>query len=99
MVRAPDVGFMRAERIPAEGIPPGFWPGAPDLTGEVLSPSDRFRDMMDKVQQYLDASTRRVWVADPEERTVRIFRANGTLALSGEDVLPSFRLPLSEVWV
>jgi Uma2 family endonuclease len=39
-VRAPDVGFVRAERIPAEGIPPGFWPGAPDLAGEVLSPSD-----------------------------------------------------------
>ncbi|HEX8353452.1 MAG TPA: Uma2 family endonuclease, partial [Pyrinomonadaceae bacterium] len=39
-VRAPDVAFVRRERIPESGIPKKFWPGAPDLAVEVLSPGD-----------------------------------------------------------
>ncbi len=61
---------------------------------------------MDKIQQYLDAGTRLVRGVNPEERTVRIFRANGTFALAGADavldgegVLPGLRPLLSEVWV
>src|SRR5688500_4732589 len=45
-VRAPDYAFVRAERIPPEGMPPGFWPGAPDLALEVITPSDRFGAVM-----------------------------------------------------
>jgi len=39
-VRAPDIAFVSHERIPATGIPRGFWPGAPDLAVEVVSPGD-----------------------------------------------------------
>ena len=46
IVRAPDVGFVRAERIPPEGIPRGFWPGPPDLAVEVISPSDHLTDVL-----------------------------------------------------
>ena len=105
-VRAPDIGFVRAERIPTEGIPAGFWPGPPDLALEVISPSDRFSDVMAKVDEYLAAGTRLVWLFDPERRTVRGFRAGGSSfqlgadgVLSGEDVLPGFELPLAGVWV
>lgn len=106
IVRAPDVGFVSAARIPSEGIPPDFWPGAPDLAIEVLSPSDRFTDLLVKVQEYLSAGTRLVWVVDPEARRAFIFRpgqapdsvgADGEF--SGEDVVPSFVLRLAEVWV
>ncbi len=44
-VRAPDVAFISQERIPAEGIPGGFWPFAPDLAVEVLSPRDTYDDV------------------------------------------------------
>jgi Uma2 family endonuclease len=105
-VRAPDFAFVRAERIPPEGVPPGFWPGAPDLALEVISPSDRFGAVMEKVDEYLDAGTRMVVVVDPEKRITRVFRPDRPMRvlgpddeLDGDDVLPGFTLPLSQVWV
>jgi Uma2 family endonuclease len=105
-VRAPDVSFVRADRIPAGGLVAGYWPGAPDLAVEVLSPSDRYPEVQRKVQEYLDAGTQLVWVVDPESRTATVFHADGRSsylsaedALDGEDVLPGFRLSLDEVWV
>lgn len=106
IVRAPDVGVVLAARIPAEGIPPGYWPGAPDFAVEVISPSDRFADVLEKVEEYLAHGTRLVWVIDPEARKAIVFRpgqppetvgAKGTL--SGEDVLPGFTLRLAAIWV
>ena len=104
-VRATDVWFVRTEHIPAEGIPTRmFWPGAPDLAIEVLSLSDRFGDVLEKVQEYIDAGTRLVWVIDPESRSAGVFRLHGPVqfidepgALDGEDILPGFSLPLSDV--
>jgi Uma2 family endonuclease len=105
-VRAPDWAFVRADRIPGEGVPPGFWPGPPDLAVEVISPLDRFTDVMDKVDEYIDVGTRMVVVVDPESRITRVFRPGQPTrvlgpdgVLDGEDVLPGFRLELSGVWV
>lgn len=105
-VRAPDFGFIRAERVLPEGIPAGFWPGGPDLAVEVLSPSDRFAAVMERVQDYLDAGTRLVWAIDPESRHAAVFRPAGPVTwvdengvLDGEDILPGFSLPLRDVLV
>lgn len=105
-VRAPDISFVAGERIPPEGIPQGFWPGAPDLAVEVLSPSNRAGEILEKVNDYLAAGTRLVWVVDPEARMATVFRLNGPTsregehgALDGEDVLPGFTLSLASVWV
>jgi Uma2 family endonuclease len=104
VVRAPDVWFVRADRVPADGIPVSFWPGAPDLAIEVLSPTDRVGAVLRKVREYLDAGVRLVWVIDPEARTAGVFRPGRTehfidddRILDGEDVLPGFTLPLREV--
>jgi Uma2 family endonuclease len=83
-VRAPDVWFVRRERIPAGGFPQEFWPGPPDPGVEVLSPSDRFAAVIAKVREYLDAGTRLVWVIDPRSRVAGIFWADGSAALIGE---------------
>ncbi len=106
LVRSPDVAFVSAERIPASGLPKGFWHGAPDLAVEVRSPSDRTADVLRKVAEFLEAGTRLVWVLDPERRSAVVYRADGTVAafgadgiLDGEDVLPGFSLALAEVWV
>lgn len=104
IVRAPDAWFVRAERVPAGGIPKTFWPGPPDLAVEVLSPSDRWAEVLRTVSEYLEAGARLVWVIDPETRSARVFRPeraptvvdeDGTL--DGEDVLPGFTLPLRAV--
>jgi Uma2 family endonuclease len=106
-VRAPDFAFVRADRVLAEGIPDSFWPGAPDLAIEVVSPSDRFRQVMEKVKDYLDGGTRMIWAIDPEARTAIMFhRESGRVTfidqdgtLDGEAVLPGFSLRLRDVLV
>ena len=71
---------------------------APDLAVEVVSPNDTVYELNKKVQEYLRAGVRLVWVIDPENRTLVVYRANRTLAefkpedeLTGEDVIPGFR--------
>lgn len=103
IVRAPDVWFVRADRVPP-GPPRTFWAVAPDLAIEVLSPSDRFSQVMLKVREYLDAGVRLISVIDPEARTATVFRPGQRErvidedgVLDGEDVLPGFTIALSNV--
>lgn len=103
-VRAPDVGFVRAERVsPAPGQ--GFFPGPPDLAVEVVESTDRAKDVLSKVYQWLDAGCRAVWLADPASRSVTVYRSRNeirvlaaTEQLPGEDVVPGFSLPVAEVF-
>jgi Uma2 family endonuclease len=102
-VRGPDVAFVSQERL--GGIPEeGYAELAPDLVIEVLSPSERTGDVLAKVGDFLTAGTRLVWVVDPRRCEARIFRADGSVAivgedaaLDGEDVLPGFSCPLGAV--
>jgi Uma2 family endonuclease len=103
-VRAPDVAFLRAERVPVEPER-GFFPGAPDLAVEVLSPSDRASEVLAKVQDWLGAGTRIVWVVDPATHTVTVYRAPNQAevlahsdTLTGDDLLPDFQLPVAEIF-
>jgi Uma2 family endonuclease len=102
-VRAPDIAFVRRERLP-EPPPTGFPDLAPDLVVEVLSPGDRPGEVLAKVADWLSAGCRLVWVVDPERRQARVYRHDGseTLvspdeALEGEDVVPGFSCPLGAV--
>jgi Uma2 family endonuclease len=104
-IRVPDVWFVRAERVPPGGMPDEFFKGAPDIAGEVLSPSDRPGATLKKVGEYLEAGARLVWVLFPKTRTAAIYRADGTITLvqpdgviDGEDVLPGFTLRLRDVF-
>ena len=104
-VRAPDISFVRAERIPATGIPNAFWPGPPDLAVEVRSPTNRLAEVLRKIADYLEAGTRLVWLLEPDPRRAMVYRADGAVTvvgedgvLDGEDVLPGFQLRLAEVW-
>jgi Uma2 family endonuclease len=74
-VRAPDVAFIARERVPATGIPRGYWPGPPDLAVEVVSPSDRHSQVEGKALHWLDAGARAVVVVDPPLRTVTVYRS------------------------
>ena len=74
-VRAPDVAFIARERVPATGIPRGYWPGPPDLAVEVVSPSDRHSQVAGKALHWLDAGARPVVVVDPPLRTATVYRS------------------------
>lgn len=103
-VRKPDVSFIRADRLPDEHDPDGWLQVPPDLAVEVISPRDLVSDTNRKVQEYLDAGVRLVWVVDPGTRTAVVHRADGSVAklretdeLDGEDVLPGFRHRVGEI--
>lgn len=103
-VRAPDVGFVVAARIPDEPIP-GFFPGPPDIAVEVLSPTDRASEVFDKVQDWLTAGCRLVWVVDPSNRTILAYRmqdstivAQAVDELCDEELVPEFHLRAEDVF-
>ncbi len=102
---APDVAYVREDRLPPPGQRSGFLDLAPDLAVEVLSPSNTASEMNDKILLYLEAGTRLVWVADPRRQTVAVHtpdRVARTLivgdTLDGGDVLPGFALPLADLF-
>ena len=102
-VRAPDVGFVRASRVP-HPVPKNYPPMSPDLAVEVLSPDDRAGDVLEKIADWLNAGCELVWVIDPERRLARVYRADGTESLlganddlRGEELLPGFTCKLSEL--
>ena len=104
-VRGCDIGFVRRERIEAVGIPRTYWPGAPDLTVEIISPRDRVYEVDGKVQEWLEAGARLVWVVNPRQRTVTVYQpeANPVVLttkdnLEGRDVIPGFSLPVSRIF-
>jgi Uma2 family endonuclease len=103
-VRAPDVAFVRAERV-REEPDHGYYEGAPDLAVEVLSPTDRAGEVLAKVQDWLGAGCRLVWVVDPKRQTVACYCADGHVKmvrseeqLSGGDVLPGFDLVVARLF-
>jgi Uma2 family endonuclease len=103
-VRAPDAAFTRAERVPATPVR-GFFPEAPDLAVEVVSPGDRASEVTAKVQDWLSAGCRMVWVVDPEVASVTVYRGRNQIAilgssdvLNGEDVLPGFSVPVGSLF-
>lgn len=106
IVRVSDVAFVSSERIPEEGVTHRFWELAPDLVVEVVSPSNRVSEMQQKTMEYLRAGTRLLWIVDPSERTVTVYRSRSDIrileaddVLAGEDVLPGLRIPVAELFI
>jgi Uma2 family endonuclease len=103
-VRKPDVSFIKRGRLPGERLPKGHCPIAPNLAVEVLSRRDLAVRTFRKIREYLEAGVELVWVVDPENRTVWIYRKDGSMnqlgedgELTGEDVLPGFRCRVSDI--
>ena len=104
-VRGPDISFISLARMAPDRIPVEFIPGAPDLAVEILSPTDRWSEMEEKVAEYLTGGARLVWLVDPPERRVtvrypdrppRVVQADDIL--DGENVVPGFALALAELF-
>lgn len=84
-VRAPDAAYIAARRVPADGIPKGYWPGPPDLAVEVVSPNDRHSEVEGKALDWLAAGTRAVLVVDPPRRTATVYRARDDIRVLDAD--------------
>ncbi len=99
----PDVGFIANVRQPQR--PHVTWnPLAPDLAVEVVSPTDRAKDIADKVANYLSAGTL-LWYVYPDEQQVKVYAPGQPVktlglkdVLEGDPVLPGFKLALQDVF-
>lgn len=104
-VRYPDGSFIASGRLPGDEPPRGHVRIAPDLALEVVSPNDLAWKVDEKVQDYLDAGVRLVWVVFPDTRAVFVYRPDADVKrltpqdhLSGEDILPGFSVPVAELF-
>ena len=104
-VRAPDAAFVSRDRVEKAGRVAGFWPGAPDLAVEVISPGDTHAQVVEKALAWLEAGCRMVLAADPERRTVTVYRSLENIRIltenyiiDGADVVPGWKLPVAEIF-
>lgn len=106
-LRSPDVSFVGRERLRGlKQLPLGFMEGAPELAVEVLSPTDTLAGLHQRLVEYFESGTRLAWVVNPLEETVLVYRSaahpeallRAPDHLDGEDLLPGFELPLTELF-
>lgn len=104
-VMAPDAAFVSRERIEQAAIGRGYRAGAPDLAVEVASPGDSFVEVEAKVTRWLAAGCRMVVVVNPARHAATVYRSRDDIqlltaadVLDGGDVVPGWRLPLSELF-
>lgn len=102
-LKAPDVSFVRAERL--RQSPRYFAQMVPDLIVEIKSQSDRIKPLQDKVQLFLTLGAQVGILIDPEQLTVTIYRLNSKqLVLNNTDTLkipeliPGWEIPVAQIW-
>ena len=104
-VLSPDASFVRTDRFPSPEVRHRFWPLAPDLAVEVVSPSDRPAEVAAKVARYQALGVPLVVVVDPRTRTVEVHALGEPVrrlgegdVLDGGAVLPNFRVPVADLF-
>lgn len=100
IVRGPDIGFIAQERLPTS-VPASWWPLAPDLAIEIVSPAGTLSKLQLKIFEYFDAGTRAVWVVDVRTRSVTVYNSLTDIAivrapalLTGGALMPGLELSL-----
>jgi len=106
--RAPDVSFITKARLISAGFTrksQRFFPGAPDLAIEILSPNNTRTEMDARLRDFFASGTRLAWIVNPEEECVEVCHSPESRSLlgpggqlDGEDLLPGFRYPLAQLF-
>jgi Uma2 family endonuclease len=104
-VRAADIAFIRQERVPPLEARQHIMEVIPDLVVEILSKHDTVAEIHEKIEDWLNAGARLLWVVDPFRRTVTIYQPGHDPTLLGEHgilegdaVIPGFRCPVAEIF-
>lgn len=101
-IRGTDVCFFSYERLPRGEIPEGILDQVPELVIEVRSPSDRWKNVMEKMIEYLDAGVLVVIDIIPESKSVSVYRNDNDEhlhkgdVLTLPDILPGFAVPVEK---
>lgn len=104
-VHGPDIAFYSYNRIPRGPRPDGYWPASPELVIEIRSKDDQWKEIHQKVAEYLSADVLIVAVVDPEPQRVHLFSADrDTVVLNSSDklifpdVLPGFEIVVERLF-
>jgi Uma2 family endonuclease len=100
-----DAAFIALTSLPIKLSKEGWLETIPDLVVEVRSKNDTWKEVLDKVADYLYAGVRLVWVIDPKKEIVTAFRParkpkvfKKTDSLTADDIIPGFRMLVADVF-
>jgi len=106
--RAPDVSFVPKSRLAALGFKPNekrFFPGAPDLAVEILSPGNTRAEIDERLRDFFASGTRLAWIINPETESVEICHSltqrqllGSGAFLDGAGLLPGFKYPIADLF-
>jgi Uma2 family endonuclease len=105
--RSPDISFFAKERLQGlDDLPIGFLEGAPDLVVKILSPTNTIEEIDEKLIEYFENGARLIWVINPRQNYVLVYRSATepdrllklTDQLDGEEIIPGFSLPVSQLF-
>ena len=106
--RAPDISFVPRTRLENLKFKPSskkFFPGAPDLAVEILSPSNSRSEIDARLHDFFASGTQIAWLINPDTDSVEVCRSLTQRRLigpggelDGEDVLPGFRYPINDLF-
>ncbi|MCA9923327.1 MAG: Uma2 family endonuclease [Anaerolineales bacterium] len=104
-IRAADVIYISEDRFQTLQSS-GYLDVAPELVVEIMSPSNSWTEVHEKLSEYFAIDVKMVWVVDPQLEQIHVYRAVDQVkllqksdTLSGEDVLPDFQAALTEIFV
>lgn len=103
-IRTTDIAFIQRSRLTPEAVAPNWNPVIPDLV-EVVASRDRAPEIAGKVEMWIEAGVRMVWVVYRIRRTVEVFQRHRQMLLvteheqlTGLDVIPGFFTPVAEIF-
>src|SRR5438094_9259789 len=107
--RAPDISFVSRERLIALGFKRStraFFPGAPDLAVEILSPNNTRAEIDERLKDFFASGAQIAWVMNPDAECVEVCQAADERKLlgvgadlEGGHLLPGFRYPIADLFM
>lgn len=99
-----DLAYVSTELAASTPETVRVFDGVPVLAVEILSPSDQHEDVEDKIDIYIHAGVKLIWIVNPARRTVQVIREGGQpdlfnsqQDLRGEPFLPGFHVPVAKI--
>ena len=102
-IRGADLLFISNERWKKRNTARAFLDVAPELVVEIVSPTDRWQDIREKIRDYFSIDVTWVWIVEPKKRAILVFTSptafreyNPGDTLKGEGALKGFELGVTE---
>ena len=100
--RRPDLAYFTAEQIAEMRAGQHL---ATLFAIEILSDSESYKDVTDKIQDYFDAGTQLVWYIVPEQQKIYVYTSpdeskayKGTEIISAAPILPDFQFAVADLF-